>query len=50
MSDSTPASLAAPSTFVFAEGREPHAARAREILKAHPASVNSQGATRGARS
>jgi sphingolipid delta-4 desaturase len=26
---------AAPSTFVFAQGREPHAARAKEILKAH---------------
>ena len=26
---------AAPSSFVFAGGREPHAARAKEILKAH---------------
>ena len=33
--DSSPAPAAAPSTFVFAAGREPHAARAKEILKAH---------------
>ena len=32
---SSPASAAAPSTFVVAAGREPHAARAKEILKAH---------------
>ena len=33
--DSSRAPAAAPSTFVFAAGREPHAARAKEILKAH---------------
>ena len=32
---SSPAPAAAPSTFVFAQGREPHAVRAKEILKAH---------------